>query len=151
MTAPGSSRLGRYLALAILAAIVVACDWTDSTPTEDALGGMGLPSWSEDEGYAGEAIPFAAEVVVARNGCAYVDFGRGEMLALWPPGSELSAPARLPDGTEVVAGAIVEGVGLVVPFGALPGGANGYWAHVTGFCGGDVPSALLLREVSAVR
>lgn len=134
-----------------LAAAIGGCAWVDPVPTEEALGGMGLPTWSEEETYVGESIPFAAEVVVADNGCAYAEFGRGEMVALWPPGSTLSAPARLPDGTEVVDGAIVEGIGLLVPFGALPGGADGYWAHVTGFCHGDVPRALLLREVSAVR
>lgn len=151
MTARASSRSLRLVALAALASVLGGCDWIEAPPTDDALGGMGLPTWSENERYDGEPIPFAAEVIVAENGCAYVEFGRGEMVALWPPGSTLSAPAKLPDGTEVVDGAIVEGLGLVVPFGALPGGAGGYWAHVTGFCHGDVPRALLLREVSEVR
>ena len=112
---------------------------------------MGLPTTIEGERYEGERVPFAAELSVAGDGCAYLDFGEGEMLAIWPRGSELSEPVRLADGTELEPGNIVLGLGTIVPFAQLPGGPNGYWAHVTGFCRGDGPRALVLDEVSEVR
>jgi hypothetical protein len=121
-----------------------------STPIPDE-GGMGLPVRIEGEAYDGERLPIAAEVQVGDDGCAYLDFGRGAMLAIWPAGSSLSDPVRLPDGTEVSEGDVVEGLATVVPFGALPGGADGWWAHVTGFCTGDAPRAVVMDEISEVR
>lgn len=114
-------------------------------------GGIGLPAKIDGERYAGEAVPFAAELSVGDEGCVYLDFGEGRMLAIWPTGSDLSDPVRLPDGTEARAGDIVEGVGTLVAFGALPGGVDGYWSHVAGFCRGDVPRALVVDQVNAVR
>ena len=95
-----------------MAALVVlaACGTLVPSPTDEALGGMGLPTWRTDEVYAGERLPITAEVVVGDDGCAYVDFGRGAMVAIWPPGSTLSSPARLADGTEVRAGSAIEAV-----------------------------------------
>ena len=121
-----------------------------ATPVSDQ-GGMGLPVKIDGEKYNGEPIPFSAELTVGDDGCAYLDFNRGDMLAIWPTGSELSAPVRLPDGTELVAGNIVRGLGTVVAFGALPGQPDGYWGFVTGFCAGEVPQALVVDEVSEVQ
>ncbi|HSK94624.1 MAG TPA: hypothetical protein VLA76_11270 [Candidatus Angelobacter sp.] len=112
---------------------------------------MGLPVKVDGERYDGERIPFAAELTVGDDGCAYLDFTRGDMIAIWPTGSELSEPVRLRDGTELADGDIVQGIGTVVAFGALPGGPDGYWAHVTGFCRGQLPQALVVDEVSEVR
>lgn len=136
-----------------MAALVVlaACGTLVPSPTDEALGGMGLPTWRTDEVYAGERLPITAEVVVGDDGCAYVDFGRGAMVAIWPPGSTLSSPARLADGTEVRAGSAIEAVATIVPVAALPGGPDGYWSHVTGFCTGDLPAAAVLQEISSVR
>jgi hypothetical protein len=112
---------------------------------------MGLPVKIEGERYVGEPIPFAAELTVAEDGCAYLDYGRGRMLAIWPGGSRLSEPVRLADGTELAPGDIVEGLGTVVPFGALPSWPSGYWGMVAGFCAGQLPEALVVDQVSEVR
>lgn len=112
---------------------------------------MGLPTKLPDERYLGTTTPFSAELTVAQDGCAYLDFGRGRMVAIWPAGSELSEPARLADGTELAPGDIVQGIGTVVEFEALPDWPDGYWGFVTGFCQGDVAEALVVDEVSEVR
>lgn len=112
---------------------------------------MGLPQQLDGETYPGDRRPISAEVEVAGNGCAYLVVDGTALLAIWPRGSELSQPARLPDGTELSDGDRIEGTGSLVPFGALPGGPDGYWGHVTGFCAGEAPRAVVLDEVSAAR
>lgn len=131
--------------------MATACVALPTVPSDAGLGGMELPVTIEGERYVGQPIPFAAELSVAADGCVYLDFGDGAMLAIWPRGSEQSEPVRLADGTETQSGDIVEGLGTVVPFAQLPGGPSGYWAHVTGFCTGERPQALVIDRVNEVR
>lgn len=112
---------------------------------------MGLPRQLDGERYPGTRGQIDAEVRVADNGCANVVVDGRELLAIWPRGSELSQPVRLPDGTELADGDRFEGVGTVMEARALPGGPDGYWAMVTGFCTGDAPQVVVFDEVSGPR
>jgi hypothetical protein len=152
MTALANSA-GRRLALLLPAiGLLVGCGLMQPEPMDvPDEGGMGLPVKNAGEEYEGEPIPFSAELTVSEEGCAYLDFNRGDMLAIWPSGSELSEPVRLADGTELAPGDIVRGLGTVVLFNALPGGPDGYWAFVTGFCAGEIPQALVVDEISEVQ
>ena len=111
-----------------------------------AQGGMGLPQQLDGEVYPGRRVELVGEVAVASNGCVYLVADGVARLAIWPRGSSLSDPVRLPDGTELGEGDLVTGSGAVMETRSLPGDANGYWAHVTGFCGGDVPEVAVLDE-----
>ncbi|HVM26005.1 MAG TPA: hypothetical protein VM253_11465 [Candidatus Limnocylindrales bacterium] len=112
---------------------------------------MGLPQQLPGEQYPGRAIDVDGQVHVADDGCVYLLGGGPQRLLIWPAGSALSDPVRLPDGTELADGDPIRGSGRVVRHAALPGGRDGYWAHVTGFCDDGNDEALLLDEVSAVR
>lgn len=134
----------------MLALVLAGCSLPGAMP-EPNEGGMGLPQQFDGETYRGDRRPISAEVEVADNGCAYLVVDGTALLAIWPRGSELSQPARLPDGTELSDGDRIEGTGTLLPFGALPGGPDGYWADVTGFCAGEASRAVVLDEVSAAR
>jgi hypothetical protein len=110
---------------------------------------MGLPQQLEGEVYPGVRREWSGELTNAANGCDYLVIDGVARLAIWPRGSTLSNPVRLPDGTELADGDQVRGTGSILAAKDLPGGraANGYWAHVTGFCTGDVPEVIVLDEV----
>jgi hypothetical protein len=120
------------------------------TPVPDE-GGMGLPQQLPGESYGGPRRDLAGTLTVAGNGCVYLDDAGTERLVIFPSGSALSNPARLPDGTELRDGDAVRGSGTVLGTEMLPGGPNGYWANVTGYCAGDVPEAVVFDEISADR
>lgn len=109
-----------------------------AAPTDEALGGMGVPQQFEGETYPGPAATVAGTVWVAEDGCVYLIDDRPRLI-VWPSGSQLSDPVRLPDGTELADGDEVTLEGRLVLAADLPGGADGYWGMVTGFCdaGGD--------------
>ncbi len=112
---------------------------------------MGLPQQLPGETYPGARRPVEGAVRVGPEGCAYLVQGRDTRLAIWPAGSELSGPVRLPDGTELSDGARVEGTGATMAADALPGGPDGYWAMVTGFCDAGLGEVVVLDRVSAGR
>lgn len=117
----------------------------------DAQGGMGLPQQLPGESYRGRAAEVTGEVMVGDDGCAYLADGESVRLVIWPAGSELSTPVRLPDGTELRDGDGVGGSARVVRVDALPGGPDGYWAHVTGFCDAGADEVVVFDAVSATR
>ena len=112
---------------------------------------MGLPQQLPGETYGGARADLAGTLGVAENGCVYLETEGVERLLIFPPGSALSEPARLSDGTELHEGDALGGRGVVVPTETLPGGRDGYWASVSGYCAGDVPEAAVFDEISAGR
>ena len=74
---------------------------------------------------------------MAANGCANLEIDGVSRMAVWPAGSELSRPVRLPDGTELEHGDELRLTGTILRAVDLPGGADGYWGSVTGFCETD--------------
>jgi hypothetical protein len=108
---------------------------------------MGLPRQLDGEQYPGRRVELTGEVSVASNGCVYLSADGLERLAIWPRDASLSEPVRLADGTELRDGDAVRGTGTVLPTAGLAGGADGYWADVTGFCAGDVSEAVVFDEV----
>ncbi len=112
---------------------------------------MGLPVQLPGESYPGERARLATRLVVGEEGCAYVSVDGQRLVGIWPAGSQWSGPVRLPDGNELVDGDELIGTATVVGFEELPGGPDGWWAHVTGFCAGDAPRAVVFDEVSEAR
>lgn len=112
---------------------------------------MGLPQQLAGETYAGARRDLTGTLTVAENGCVYLDTDGVQRLLIFPAGSALSDPARLPDGAELHAGEALVGRGAVIRTETLPGGPDGYWGSVTGFCTGDVPEAVVFDELSADR
>lgn len=82
---------------------------------------MGLPRKLDGEQYAGPRQPIRSHMTVASNGCVQLAVDGAELLAIWPRGSCLSSPVRLPDGTELSDGSAVKGVSTVMAAAALPG------------------------------
>ena len=112
---------------------------------------MGLPQQLPGETYPGDEALFEGALRVADDGCAYLTGPSGARLIIWPAGSALSQPARLPDGTELRDGDRLRARGRVVPVADLPGGRDGYWAHVTGFCDAGAGEVAVFDSVSADR
>ena len=112
---------------------------------------MGLPQQLDGETYPGERRELLADLELSPEGCAYAVTDGVARLAIWPAGSALSNPVRLPDGTELADGDPLRGTAAVVPFAALPGGADGYWGMVTGFCTGNEAEAIVFDSVNAGR
>ena len=117
----------------------------------EGQGGMGLPQQLPGETYAGPRAEITGDLFVADDGCAYVTDGDALRLVIWPAGSRLSNPARLPDGTELRDGDAISGRARIVRIEALPGGRDGYWAHVTGFCDDGEDEVVVFDDVSADR
>jgi hypothetical protein len=112
--------------------------------------GFGLPQQRPDEVYPGTRRELTGELRVAANGCAMLDMDGVPRMAVWPAGSELSRPARLPDGTELEHGDVLQVTGAIVDAAALPGGAEGgYWGSLTTFC--DADEVVVIDSVSGVR
>lgn len=111
---------------------------------------MGLPQQLPGEHYPGRPAELTGTLHVADDGCVYL-LDAAMRLVIWPSGSALSTPVRLPGGTELSDGDRLRGSGKLVPVGSLPGGADGYWAHVTGFCDDGADEIAVFDEVSADR
>jgi hypothetical protein len=112
---------------------------------------MGLPQQLPGETYPGVKVELEGALHVADDGCAYLTGPAGARLIIWPGGSTLSQPARLPDGTELRDGDRLEARGRLVATSDLPGGPDGYWAFVTGFCDAGGENVAVLDEVSVDR
>ena len=112
---------------------------------------MGLPQQLAGETYPGVRRPVDGVVRVGSEGCAYLVEGRETRLAIWPTGSELAEPVRLPEGTELTDGVTIDGTGTTMAADALPGGPDGYWAMVTAFCDAGLDEVVVLDRVSAGR
>ena len=132
--------------LLVALAAIAGCE---AAPPAD--GGMGLPQQLAGEHYPGARRHIDGILRVGAEGCAYLAEARETRLAIWPAGSELSAPVRLPDGTELADGAALEATGTTMAAGALPGGPDGYWAMVTGFCDAGMDEVVVLDRVSVRR
>lgn len=108
---------------------------------------MGLPTQLAGETYPGPRRELTGSIEVAENGCVYFSDGGVQRLAVFPRGSELSSPVRLPDGSELADGEAVRAIGSLVAADAMPGGPDGYWAMVTGYCSGSAAEVAVLDEV----
>jgi len=127
--------------------LLVGCS-TFAVPTEEPNeGGFGLPQQLAGETYPGTRRELTGELRVAGDGCAYLEIDGVERLAVWPAGSELSRPVRLPDATELEHGDELRVTGAVAPTALLPGGADGYWGNLTAFCAGDVAEVVVIDAV----
>ena len=110
-------------------------------------GGFGLPQQLAGEVYPGTRRELTGELRVAGDGCAYLELDGVERLAVWPAGSELSRPVRLPDATELEHGDELRVTGAILPVGLLPGGPDGYWGNLTTFCAGDRAEVVVIDAV----
>ena len=145
MTALASSRL----AVVALAVLLAGCGPLQPASDGEAEGGFGLPQQLSGEVYPGTRRELTGELRVAANGCANLEIDGVSRLAVWPAGSELSRPVRLPDGTELEHGDEVRLTGAILPVAELPGGPDGYWGSLTGFCGTD--EAIVIDSVTGGR
>jgi len=132
---------------ALLAAFLAGCGSLLPASDADNEGGFGLPQQFAGETYPGTRRELIGELRVAGDGCAYLEIDGVERLAVWPAGSELSRPVRLPDATELEHGDELRVTGAIMPTAMLPGGADGYWGNLTAFCAGDVPEVVVIDAV----
>jgi hypothetical protein len=130
--------------------MLVACGSLVPTPSDPAVGGMGLPQQLDGEAYPGPMATMNGSVFVGEDGCVYL-LADAPRLVIWPAGSELSSPVRLPDGTELRDGQEITVEARLVPADDLPGGPDGYWGHVTGFCQASGADVVVADRVSAGR
>ena len=123
----------RLVALAAIAAWLAACG-TAAQPTDDTAG-PGLPVRIEGEQYPGRAIDVDGSLVLATNGCFLLEVADRDHFVVWPERFGWGGDAVVaPDGTRLVAGTRLRGAGTALPLDRMPGGADGYWASVGGFC-----------------
>lgn len=114
---------------------------------DEALGGPGLPQQLPGETYPGARQELTGEIELASNGCVNLMTEGGPKMVIWPAGSELGDPVRLPDGAPLAHGDRIRGTGASVQVDALAGGADGYWASVIGFCDPDASEVVVFDEV----
>jgi hypothetical protein len=144
-TALASSRL----AVAALVLLLAGCGLLPPASEGEAEGGFGLPQQLPAEDYPGTRRELTGELRVAANGCANVEIDGVSRLAVWPAGSVLSRPVRLPDGTELEHADLLRVTGAILASAALPGGADGYWGSLTAFC--EAAEVVVIDSVSGVR
>ncbi|MEO8510915.1 MAG: hypothetical protein ABI534_06695 [Chloroflexota bacterium] len=118
---------------------------------DEALGGPGLPQQLRGETYPGARHELAGELQLLDNGCVNVVIDGVSRLVIWPAGSDLGDPVTLPDSTPLADGDAITGIGTVMTVNALPGGADGYWGSVTGFCDTQPREVVVFDEVSLDR
>ena len=114
---------------------------------EEALGGPGLPQQIQGETYPGPRQELTGAIELASNGCVNLVTDAGPRMVIWPAGSELAGPVRLPDGTPLADGDRIRGTGAKVRVDALAGGADGYWGSVIGFCDPDAREVIVFDDV----
>ena len=135
--------------LAVAALLIVVSGCGVLQPAGEAEGGPGLPQQRPTEEYPGTRRELTGELRVAADGCAFLEVDGVPLLAIWPAGSELSRPVRLPDGTELEHGDELRVTAAVLATGALPGGPDGYWGSVTMFC--DTDEVIVIDAVTEHR
>jgi hypothetical protein len=133
--------------VALLTALLAGCAALPLASDDENEGGFGLPQQRANETYPGARRELTGELRVAGDGCAYLEIDGVERLAVWPAGSEVSRPVRLPDATELEHGDVLRVRGAMVPTALLPGGADGYWGNLTAFCAGDVAEVVVVDVV----
>lgn len=132
------------LAAVLAAVLLTGCSgsgwpWSDA-PTGHAvssLSGPSVPRAVAGEHYPGTAVRTDGTVQLADNGCWFLLAEDPAAMIAWPAGAELGEDGRhvrLDDGTQVPAGAQVTGTMIRVPTDRMPGGPDGYWASIAGFC-----------------
>jgi len=122
---------------------------SQSNDSGEGEGGFGLPHQLAGETYPGTRRELTGELRVAENGCANLEVDGVSRLAVWPAGSVLSRPVRLPDETELEHGDTLRVTGAILAAAALPGGTDGYWGSFTAFC--DADEVIVIDSVSGVR
>ena len=118
-------------------------------PSSEAEGGFGLPQQRPNEEYPGTLRELTGELRVAGNGCANLEIDGVSRLAVWPAGSALSRPVRLPGGTELEHGDDLRVTAAILASAALPGGPDGYWGSLTAFC--DTDEVIVIDAVTEHR
>jgi hypothetical protein len=114
---------------------------------DEALGGPGLPQQIRGETYPGLRQELTGAIQLATNGCVNLLTEDGPKMVIWPAGSQLGDPVRLPDGAPLADGDGIRGTGAIVQVNALAGGADGYWASVIGFCDREAREVVVFDEV----
>ena len=113
---------------------------------ESNEGGMGLPQQIEGERYPGERREVQGRVMLSEEGCVNVRVDATAYFVIWPAGSDLADAVRLPDGSILAVGDMVQGTGAFTPTEPLLADANGYWAHAIGYCAPDADQVLVFDE-----
>lgn len=112
-----------------------------------SAGGPSVPHQFETEDYPWARETIGGEVLLAGNGCWYLAHDDKQSMVVWPQGAELGDNGdrvEVPSRAPVSSGDVIEASGAFVPGRALPGGADGYWGYITGYCDdGDGDVALL--------
>ena len=142
-TQPGRECAGALSLLLIVGACRGDGAETTTTTTISNVGGDNFPAGIEGVDYHNTAEPVTGRLVLAANGCWRIDLGEGPRLVIFPPGTTQhpvdGSIVFLADGTEVMDGSEVEGLGGIVSSDQLPGPPVGFWASYVTFCGtGDV-------------
>jgi hypothetical protein len=123
---------GQALLLAVAAVAVTACG---SVGDGRDQGGPGLPVQLAGERYPGPPVEVDGTLVLSEGGCHLLDLDGARHMVVWPSGWELGGATVVPpDDRELAAGDRVTGSGRTLPIDGFPGGPDGYWASVLGFC-----------------
>lgn len=132
--------------------LLAGCTVVQPVPvqTDQGRGGIGIPQQLEGEAYPGRIVALRGMVWIGDDGCVYLLEDQPRLI-VWPAGSELSNPVRLPDGTELHDGDEVTLDGRLALSGDLPGGSDGYWAHVTGFCDAGSDQVVVVSRITRGR
>lgn len=136
----------RVVLVTALALTAAGCSAAD----DEALGGSGLAKQIAGEEYTGPAFDEAVTFAVAPNGCHTVVLDGTAHAVIWPQRATDPDPATvIVDDLTVADGDGIRVSGRAVSTAALPGGPDGYWASVMGFCALPDPVLVVDRVEAA--
>lgn len=122
-----------------------------AVPVNDT-GGPGAPSASPGEFPIATSGAMVGRMLLDDRGCWTIAVNDQERFVVMPPGFTLD-PAdgtRLlgPDGIVVSGGTAVDATGSMVSVADLPGGPDGYWGSLIGFCAPGAVEVAVVETVS---
>jgi hypothetical protein len=118
----------------------------------DNTGGGPVPHQLDGETYPGTRQSIDSVVVLAPNGCRFLEVDTERLLVVWPRGTtqdrEDATLLRLADGTSVAPGNSIRATAAVVPVSRLVGVPDGYWGSQLTFCAPKATNVLVVDELS---
>lgn len=155
--------MGRLVPVGVLLAVVIiasGCASPAGTPASELttttisnIGGDVEPVQRASEVYPHDRGDVRGTLVQQSSGCWTVDTGAGALVAILPVGTVVDHAAgavTTADGSALLSGSTIEGVGGITAVNELPGAPDGFWSNYLAFCDPVALQVLVVDEFTPI-